>query len=695
MKRKREDHHEELNDAGTKKRKLDEEIQPTQVAPEGSEEVVQTQPAIEEPESSTKPLQTEEEVLELPVLPVEEKKQEEEKPAELPLQTQDATELPPQEVQEEGKQAEEETKQQPVRGDISTLVKKHVNMDHLIFANSDIVNDVLRLIEEENAGFELGPRKDPIPIQDGEVPSTFQCVFWSQVWQHWVGVHQHGDHYLFSFDATQDGGLRCAQKLNALCEAEGAAHANKDLGTCPLEQDEWAPTAFKQVYHHQLSGFYASIYRGIQASSRNHDAAFIASRLNARCKKNNKEMPNEGIPLEFEGTEYKSVYLVPSATNPNLKEWVGEVKDAEGQGVYCKVASSARSCAIKLNWECLKMNWEQPNGDVGTEEPELVPTQFLNVFKDSINGVYVGMYPDYQIEISTPIGARECACLINEQCELKGIPPLHPGLPKLNPDGTAPVVKKAPVVNMYLRLLGRDKKQNPTPVPFRHSNAFGDSGPFFEKTVPSTRKSRIRSSLPASVSGYPYSSQYKRPSNRGSRRAAPNAERKKSRFKGVYWETRDQKWRARIYFGGKRLSAGSHTEELEAARAVNRLCRQLRMPVKNPEADTDMSIKSENWEALPQDVLGFQQAPAAPKRYRGRRNNRGRTQNRPPAQQAPLVKREQQPEDFASYGLGMNVPADPLALMQPPQVVDISMTEAQAPQPLTTDLPVDDLVPYV
>ena len=49
-----------------------------------------------------------------------------------------------------------------------------------------------------------------------------------------------------------------------------------------------------------------------------------------------------------------------------------------------------------------------------------------------------------------------------------------------------------------------------------------------------------------------------------------------STYKGVFFDKRSQKWRAMGYFGGgKRLQMGSHSTEIEAAKAYDKGMRHL------------------------------------------------------------------------------------------------------------------------
>ena len=53
----------------------------------------------------------------------------------------------------------------------------------------------------------------------------------------------------------------------------------------------------------------------------------------------------------------------------------------------------------------------------------------------------------------------------------------------------------------------------------------------------------------------------------------------------MYWESRDDVWRARGYLNGRRLSAGSYDTELECALAINAMNKYFGQPIKNPEID--------------------------------------------------------------------------------------------------------------
>ncbi len=47
-----------------------------------------------------------------------------------------------------------------------------------------------------------------------------------------------------------------------------------------------------------------------------------------------------------------------------------------------------------------------------------------------------------------------------------------------------------------------------------------------------------------------------------------------SRFRGVYWETQTQKWRARIFVAGKSILLGRHTSDEAAARKYDEAARK-------------------------------------------------------------------------------------------------------------------------
>merc|ERR1712034_253664 len=59
---------------------------------------------------------------------------------------------------------------------------------------------------------------------------------------------------------------------------------------------------------------------------------------------------------------------------------------------------------------------------------------------------------------------------------------------------------------------------------------------------------------------------------------------KKSQYKGVTWYKDRKKWFVRLNIkGGKQKFGGTFDDELDAAKRVNQLCEELRIPLKNPE----------------------------------------------------------------------------------------------------------------
>ena len=67
---------------------------------------------------------------------------------------------------------------------------------------------------------------------------------------------------------------------------------------------------------------------------------------------------------------------------------------------------------------------------------------------------------------------------------------------------------------------------------------------------------------------------------------------KTSKYKGVYWDVQNQKWRAGIMVNNKQNHGGYYISELDAAYAVNGLCDDLGLERKNPElGDSPSNLK--------------------------------------------------------------------------------------------------------
>ena len=62
---------------------------------------------------------------------------------------------------------------------------------------------------------------------------------------------------------------------------------------------------------------------------------------------------------------------------------------------------------------------------------------------------------------------------------------------------------------------------------------------------------------------------------------------KTSQYKGVYWHKSYGKWYAQLRSKGEKTKCGGYfIDELYAAKRVNQLCKELGIPLQNPEIIT-------------------------------------------------------------------------------------------------------------
>jgi hypothetical protein len=52
---------------------------------------------------------------------------------------------------------------------------------------------------------------------------------------------------------------------------------------------------------------------------------------------------------------------------------------------------------------------------------------------------------------------------------------------------------------------------------------------------------------------------------------------------GVYWDKQNKKWKASLLHNNKRIYIGCFKNEKNAVKAVNWKCKELKIPIKNPE----------------------------------------------------------------------------------------------------------------
>ena len=57
------------------------------------------------------------------------------------------------------------------------------------------------------------------------------------------------------------------------------------------------------------------------------------------------------------------------------------------------------------------------------------------------------------------------------------------------------------------------------------------------------------------------------------------------KYVGVYWNKKHKNWKALIGYNFRTIHIGTFYNELEAACAVNQKCRDLGIPIKNPQIE--------------------------------------------------------------------------------------------------------------
>ena len=65
-----------------------------------------------------------------------------------------------------------------------------------------------------------------------------------------------------------------------------------------------------------------------------------------------------------------------------------------------------------------------------------------------------------------------------------------------------------------------------------------------------------------------------------------NQQSKSSKYMCVSWNQRDQKWKGMFRKDGADHYCGKFETEIEAARAVNKRCREIGIPIKNNISDS-------------------------------------------------------------------------------------------------------------
>ena len=78
---------------------------------------------------------------------------------------------------------------------------------------------------------------------------------------------------------------------------------------------------------------------------------------------------------------------------------------------------------------------------------------------------------------------------------------------------------------------------------------------------------------------------------------------KTSQYKGVYWHKESGKWYVIMHLKGRKQSyGGCFKDELDAAKRVNQLCDELRIPLQNPEIS---AIPNQQYQVTIRNAFSF------------------------------------------------------------------------------------------
>jgi len=417
------------------------------------------------------------------------------------------------------------------------------------------------------------------------------------------GALQYGGYFNDELDA--------AKRVNQLCKESSIPEKNPGINGIPKQlcQRNKKASQYKGVcWHKENKKWFVKFNLG-KGQAPKYGGYFIdeldaAKGVNQLCKEMGileKNPAINGIPSQqYKATEKTSQYKGVT-WHKQYRKWYASFRSKDGKKNYGGSFSDELDAAKRVNQLCEELEIPEKNPGIGTMlhqhwQAKQKTSQYIGVHwsqnerkwrvllcSKSRKPKYGGIFND-----ELDAGKR-----VNQLCEEFGIPKKNPGI------GTIPhqqcQVKEKTSQYKGVHWIQKSKKWHAGVRSIDGKMTYG--GTFSDELDAAKRVNQLCEEIGIPQKNFGIG---KTPHQQW------KGKNKTSQYKGVYWHRERRKWYARLRVNGAKPNyGGSFSDELDAAKRVNQLCKELGIPPKNPGIG---EISHQIWQHIHNQTIIFEEA---------------------------------------------------------------------------------------
>jgi len=420
-------------------------------------------------------------------------------------------------------------------------------------------------------------------INATQLISKYEGISWNETKKLWqLEFDFNGKQSNYYFDNERDA----ANTKNRVYKKMGILPQNNEIREIPNRPKKENTSQYKGVHLLKRTGkWYARLW--LNTGENKYGGTFTneidaAKRVNQLCEE--FEIPPQnpgikGIPNQQSQSKPTSHYKGVS-WHKGSKKWYVQYNSPNGSKHYGGTFNDELDAAKRVNQLCEEMQIPHKNPSISAMPNQQWQTkektsQYHEVFWAKQNDkwcaqlrlhrkqIYGGMFND----------ELDAAKSVNQLCDEMRIPYKNPGVSAMPNQNRQAKEKTSQYLGVHWNK--QRKKWCARLHLYRHVH-YG--GTFNDELDAAKRVNQLCEQI-----GIPH----KNPEISAIPNQKWKSKQQTSKYKGVFWKKRQKKWAVELCLhGGQKKYGGLFKDELDAAKRVNQLCKELRIPHKNPRIET-------------------------------------------------------------------------------------------------------------